>query len=462
MQKQGRYLIFITILYILEDIILLNLLYFGIIHYFGFILNEPYQIVFILINLGYLFSFFLIRVDFNDVKQLHIPHLFRRNFYKLTITALILIASVFFLKIADDISRLFILIFFSLACILMTVAQWVARKALTFTIKRTISKGIILGAGLIGSKVFDEMLRNVYNGVVIHGFFDDDQSKTISGMKVEGTIEEAKEYIIKHGITNVFCTLPVSADEKIQDFIKFSESHVINFHIVPSIGYYYSGVQPIVEYMGKMPVFVLRNLPLSYLHNALLKRYLDILVSSIAILILFPILLPVISVLIKLSSPGPVFFKQLRTGKGGKKFNCYKFRTMRSNDDANTRQATVDDDRKTIVGNFLRRTSIDELPQFINVLIGNMSLVGPRPHMLLHTSEYSPKVDKYMVRHFVKPGITGWAQVNGYRGETRDIKLMEERIMCDIHYVENWSLKMDIKILFKTLFLVLQGDDKAY
>ena len=281
-------------------------------------------------------------------------------------------------------------------------------------------------------------------------------------MKVEGTIEEAKGYIIQHGITNVFCTLPVSADEKIQDFIKFSESHVINFHIVPSIGYYYSGAQPIVEYMGKMPVFVLRNLPLSYLHNSMIKRCLDIVISFTAIIILFPLLFPVISVLIKLSSPGPVFFKQLRTGKGGKKFYCYKFRTMRNSIDANTRQATIDDNRKTKVGNFLRKTSLDELPQFFNVLIGNMSLVGPRPHMLLHTSEYSPKVDKYMVRHFVKPGITGWAQVNGFRGETRDIKLMEDRIMCDIHYVENWSLKMDIKILFKTLFMVLQGDDKAY
>jgi len=462
MQKQGRYLILITILYILEDIFLINLLYFSMIYFFDFILDEPYQIVFILINLGYLISFFLIRVDFNDVKQLHIPHLFRRNFYKLIITALILIASIFFLKIADHISRLFILTFFSSACILMTVAQWVTRKALTFTIKKTISKGIILGAGLLGGKVFDEMLRNVYNGVVILGFFDDDITKSKSDLGVLGTIEEAKDYILKHGITNVFCTLPVSAEEKILDFIKFSESHVINFHIVPSIGYYHVGAQPIVEYMGKMPVFVLRNLPLSYLHNALIKRGFDVLVSSIAIIILFPILFPVISILIKLSSPGPVFFKQKRTGKRGKEFNCYKFRTMRSSADAHTKQATIDDNRKTKVGNFLRKTSLDELPQFYNVLIGNMSLVGPRPHMLLHTSEYSPKVDKYMVRHFVKPGITGWAQVNGLRGETRDISLMLERILCDIYYVENWSFRLDIKIMFKTLFMILKGDEKAY
>jgi len=462
MQKQGRYLIFITILYIMEDVILLNLLFFGMMSYLNYKLSEPYQILFILINLGYLFSFFLIRVDFNDVKQLHIPHLIRRNFYKLTITALILISSVFFLKIADDVSRQFILIFFSLACISLTGAQWITRKALTFTIRSTISKGIILGAGLIGSKVFDEMLRNVYNGVVIDGFFDDDTSKIISGMKVEGTIEEAKNYIIKHGITNVFCTLPVSAEEKIKDFIKFSESHVINFHIVPSIGYYYSGAQPIVEYMGIMPVFILRNLPLSYLHNALIKRCFDIIISFIALIILVPVVFPVVSIFVKISSSGPVIFKQKRTGKRGNMFDCYKFRTMLCNEDENTKQATADDNRKTKVGNFLRKTSIDELPQFFNVLIGNMSLVGPRPHMLLHTSQYSPKVDKYMVRHFVKPGITGLAQVNGFRGETKELEMMEKRIMYDIKYVENWSMKMDIAILFKTFFLFLKGDENAY
>jgi len=460
MQNQGRYLVLITILYILEDLILLNFLYICLLYALNLNFDEINHIVLILINLGYLFSFMVIRVNFNDVKQLHVPHLARRNFFKLTITALILIVSMFFLKNADNVSRLWVLTFFSIAFFLMTITQWITRKALTFTIKRTISKGIILGAGLIGGRVFDEMLRNVYNGIVILGFFDDDTEKSNYG--ILGTIEEAKDYILKHGVTNVFCTLPVSAEEKIQDFIKFCESHVINFHIVPSIGYYYSGAPPIVEQIGKMPVFVLRNIPLSYLHHALIKRGFDVLVSSIAILILFPILFPVLSILIKLSSPGPIFFKQLRTGKQGKDFYCYKFRTMRCSADAHTKQATRDDDRKTKLGNFLRKTSLDELPQLFNVLVGNMSLVGPRPHMLKHTTEYTPKVDKYMVRHFVKPGITGLAQVNGFRGETRDIELMEKRILCDIEYVENWSLKLDIKILFKTVFMILKGDDKAY
>ena len=460
MTRQGQYLTVIALLYVLEDIFWLNLLFFSLLFAFNLNFNDVYQLVFILINLGYILSFVIVRVDFNDVKQLHIPHLSRRNIYKLAITALILMASLFFLKIENPPSRLFTLTFFSCAFVLLTGTQWVTRKALTFTIRKTISKGIILGAGLIGERVFEEMLRNVYNGVVILGFFDDNPD--VNNKDVLGDIEAAKDFILKNGVSNVFCTLPLSAGEKIQDFIKFSESHVINFHIVPAIGYYYTRAQPIMVHIGKMPVFVLRNIPLSYLHNALLKKSIDFMISLIALMILVPIVFPVVSILIKISSPGPVFFKQLRTGKRGKEFYCYKFRTMRCSSDAHTKQATLHDNRKTKVGNFLRKTSLDELPQFINVLVGNMSLIGPRPHMLMHTSEYSPKVDKYMVRHFVKPGITGLAQVNGFRGETKEIELMEKRIMFDIYYVENWSLGMDLKIMFKTVFMILKGDEKAY
>jgi putative colanic acid biosynthesis UDP-glucose lipid carrier transferase len=259
--------------------------------------------------------------------------------------------------------------------------------------------------------------------------------------------------MLKNGVSIVFCTLPASAGDKIKDMIKFCESHVINCHIVPGIGYYHTGALPNLGYIGKMPVFVLRNIPLSYLHHALSKRVFDIFCSSIAIIILFPLLYPVVSILIKLSSPGPVFFKQQRTGSRGKEFTCLKFRTMKCSADAHTKQATLDDDRKTKVGDFLRKTSLDELPQFFNVFVGNMSLVGPRPHMISHTNQYSPQVDKYMVRHFVKPGITGLAQVRGFRGETKDIELMEKRIMADIEYVENWTFGLDLLIMIALIGL---------
>ena len=460
MKNQGRFLILITLLFIIEDIVLLNLLFLVMLNIFDFKFESAYQILLIFVNLGYLLSFAIIRVDFNNVKQLHVPHLIWRNFYKLSITAGILISCLFFLKVSNEFSRLFILSFFPAAYFLMTFTQWITRKAVTFTIRKNVSKGIILGAGPVGQRVFDEMLRNIYNGVVILGFFDDNPDQ--NNKDVLGTIEDAKEYILKNGVTNVFSTLPLPAVEQIQDFIKFSESHVVNFHIVPDIGYYHTGEQPIVEQIGEMPVFVLRSIPLNYAHQAVIKRCVDILLSSVVIFVLLPVLFPILAILIKLSSPGPIFFVQQRTGKRGENFNCYKFRTMRCSDDANIKQATVNDNRKTRIGTFLRKTSLDELPQLFNVLIGNMSLVGPRPHMLKHTDEYSPKVDKYMVRHFIKPGITGLAQVSGFRGETKEIELMEERVRADIYYVENWTLKMDLQIMAKTALTILKVDEKAY
>ena len=460
MQQQGHYLRSIAIIYILVEIVLLNILFFVMLYVFDIAFDEVFQIAFCQINLGYLFAFAVIPVNFNDVRQLHRPKLLRRNFYKLAITALIIITSLFFIKGSEAIPRRFIFVYFTTAYLSMTFAQWATRKALTFTIMKTINTGIILGAGVLGKKLFDEITLNVYNGIIIFGFFDDHPDP--KNTQVLGDIEQAKNFILRNGVTNVFCTLPPSSEEKILDFIKFAESHMIRFHIVPAIGYYYSGAQPIVEHIGQMPVFILRHIPLSYVHLAFIKRSIDILLSLVAIVTLFPILFPVLSILIKLSSPGPIIFKQLRTGKQGKIFNCYKFRTMRSSFDANIKQATADDDRKTKIGNFLRRTSLDELPQLYNVLIGNMSFVGPRPHMLIQTYEYTPKVDKYMVRHFIKPGITGLAQVKGYRGETKEVELMEKRIMEDIYYVENWTLKLDLKIMIKTVLMILTGDEKAY
>ncbi|MDR1182320.1 MAG: exopolysaccharide biosynthesis polyprenyl glycosylphosphotransferase, partial [Bacteroidales bacterium] len=237
--------------------------------------------------------------------------------------------------------------------------------------------------------------------------------------------------------------------------------NVINFHVVPSISYY-ANTSIVLDSIGNIPVLSLRKVPLSHTHNAAVKRAIDIAVSLIFLIILFPFVYLILGVLIKLSSPGPVFFIQERTGIKGKKFNCYKFRSMKCNGEAHTRQATFGDERKTRIGNFLRRTNLDELPQFINVLKGDMSLVGPRPHMLHHTTQYSQLINKYMVRHFIKPGITGWAQINGFRGETTRLEDMEGRIKKDIWYIENWSVTLDMEIMIRTVFVMIRGDKKAY
>src|SRR5574344_2764537 len=201
--------------------------------------------------------------------------------------------------------------------------------------------------------------------------------------------------------------------------------------------------------------------PLSLPTNRLVKRIFDIAVSSFALICLLPFI-PIVALFIKIQSPGPIFFKQERTGMNGKEFKCYKFRSMHINKDADKIQATENDPRKFAFGNILRKMNIDELPQFWDVLIGTMSIVGPRPHMLLHTETYAKLIDKYMVRHFVKLGVTGWAQVTGFRGETKELWQMEERVKRDIWYIENWSIWLDLRIIWRTAKQRVIHDENAY
>jgi putative colanic acid biosynthesis UDP-glucose lipid carrier transferase len=192
------------------------------------------------------------------------------------------------------------------------------------------------------------------------------------------------------------------------------------------------------------------------------KRSFDIIFSLFIIIFVFSWLYPILAILIKLESKGPVFFVQLRTGKNGEHFKCYKFRSMRVNHEANHKQATRDDQRITKTGAVLRKTSLDELPQFFNVLIGNMSIVGPRPHMLSHTEQYSQLTDKFKARHALKPGITGWAQICGYRGEVSNAEAMLKRVDADVWYMKNWSFGLDLKIILLTFWITLKGDKNAY
>lgn len=207
-----------------------------------------------------------------------------------------------------------------------------------------------------------------------------------------------------------------------------------------------------MESVGNLVVINPQETPLDDLGNRLLKRLFDIGFSLTAILLIFSWLFPLIAILIKLSSKGPVFFIQERTGIDQKPFKCIKFRSMNVNKEADKKQATANDSRITKIGSFIRRTNIDELPQFFNVLAGQMSVVGPRPHMLKHTEQYSELIEYYLTRHYVKPGITGWAQVNGLRGETDELWKMEKRVEFDKEYIENWELDWDLKIIWMTIF----------
>ena len=212
-----------------------------------------------------------------------------------------------------------------------------------------------------------------------------------------------------------------------------------------------------LESVGSLVLINPQEIPLDNIYGRMMKRTFDVLFSSIFILLIFSWLLPILGLLIRISSKGPILFVQKRTGVNNKTFNCYKFRSMYVNENANSLQATYNDSRITPVGKFMRSTNLDELPQFINVFLGQMSTVGPRPHMLEHTLKYSDLIEQYLVRHYVKPGITGWAQVNGFRGETDELWKMEKRVEYDMEYIRTWSFWRDLKIVFKTVF-----DKKTY
>ncbi len=250
-------------------------------------------------------------------------------------------------------------------------------------------------------------------------------------------------------------------DYTLKKLITYTNNNNINFELVPNnISLFPRGVN--VSFKGDLPTLYLKRESLFSLRNKVLKRLFDVVFSSLVILFIFPILLPVVAILIKLESKGPVFFIQQRSGYLGKPFPCFKFRTMTVNSDSDSVQATKNDSRITKIGQFLRKTSLDEFPQFINVWLGQMSIVGPRPHMLKHTEEYSESIEAFMVRHQVKPGVTGWAQVQGWRGPTDKLYKMEKRVEHDVWYIENWSLLLDIKCIVKTVTNVFKNDENAF
>jgi putative colanic acid biosynthesis UDP-glucose lipid carrier transferase len=301
-----------------------------------------------------------------------------------------------------------------------------------------------------------------YQGYLVKGYFYDQPVAGFpEGLTYRGTPAQVIPFLEHEDISQIYCSLPSERDREILPILSYCEQHCIRFLSIPDIRNYLKR-QMNLEFFGNVPVLYMREDPLAQVDNRFFKRAFDVIVSLLFMIPFWLIIYPLVALITKLTSPGPVFFKQQRNGLGGKVFYCYKFRSMRVNADSDRLQATANDPRKTKFGEFLRHTSIDELPQFINVLKGEMSIVGPRPHMVKHTQEYSALIDKYMVRHWVKPGITGWAQVNGARGETKRLSQMEDRIVKDVWYIEHWSFWLDLKIIFLTVYNALRGDKQAY
>lgn len=323
---------------------------------------------------------------------------------------------------------------------------------------------LFIGSDPANLFVYNDIMQDATTGYRVMGYYSNNVMEDAPAeLKRLGTRKELLE-LLKDDDYNlscdeVYCSLSHDDEEDISAVMRYCNRHVTRFFYVPRmLRNMKLALKP--QIVGGNVLFTNFYEPLVSPGNRLVKRAFDIIFSTIALLCTAPFV-PIIALIIKLQSKGPVFFKQKRTGIDGREFVCYKFRSMALNDDADTLQATPDDPRKFPFGDLMRRTNIDELPQFYNVLKGEMSIVGPRPHMLYHTEMYSKLLEKYMVRHFAKPGITGLAQVSGYRGETSDLSLMEGRIKKDIQYIENWSFWLDVKICLLTVKMTILCDDKA-
>lgn len=321
---------------------------------------------------------------------------------------------------------------------------------------------IVVGGGALGVKLSKALQGPQGYGREVAGYFDDRDLERLEPSAHEthlGNLTTVRDFVTSRGIKEVYITLPMSSQPRIARLLSELQDTTASLYLVPDV-FGISIIQGRLEDIGGVPVVGLLETPFTG-SNRVLKRVSDIVLSSIILLLISPILLA-IAIAVKSTSPGPAIFRQRRNGLDGQEITVYKFRSMRTQDNGPVvQQATRGDPRITRVGAFLRKTSLDELPQFINVLQGRMSIVGPRPHAVAHNQQYRGMIKAYMVRHKVKPGITGWAQVNGHRGETDTIDKMQARVEFDLEYLRNWSLALDLQIIARTVKLVLM-DRNAY
>ena len=445
------------------DLLHINLSFFVAYHLrFGtFELPEKYVFLLLIFNFSWIVvaSFFrlyqLARITY--VEQI-IYNLLKATFLHLTI-----MAAVLFSMKASTFSREHLMYTYLLYFILVVV--W--RVFALFLLKNYRRWGynyrnvVIVGSGKIA-----EQLYAFFNSKDPHGyrllsmFYEDKPKRKFDGIH-SLAMESLEEYCLENKVDEIYYTMSITEKEKMNKLILFSDNNMIRLRIIPDFrSFLYRKVN--IDFYGAIPVITLREEPLQDELNRIIKRVFDIIFSSLVLLLIYPLLIPVVALAVKISSKGPIFFKQLRSGIDNKDFYCYKFRTMRVNKLSDELQASKKDPRITRIGSFLRKTNLDEFPQFLNVLLGDMSVVGPRPHMLKHTNEYSKLVDSYMVRQLVKPGITGPAQVYGFRGETKTTAEMEDRVELDIWYIENWSILLDIKMIMLTIWNMIRGQEKAY
>jgi putative colanic acid biosysnthesis UDP-glucose lipid carrier transferase len=319
---------------------------------------------------------------------------------------------------------------------------------------------MILGYNSTARQLATYLEQEEFN-IRIVGFIEDQKKvKELSTYPIYSDISNTLEIAKQQRITEIYSTIMPENNSKVYQLLQQADNEMIRFRFVPDFSFLIR--RPVhVDYLYHLPVLSVRKEPLEDVVNRFKKRAFDILVSFFVTVFILTWLIPLLGILIYLQSPGPIFFVQLRSGKNNKPFRCFKFRSMTINKEG-AKQATKNDVRITRIGKIMRKTNLDEFPQFLNVLLGDMSVVGPRPHMLQHTKDFAVQEEQYMIRQFLKPGITGWAQVNGYRGEIRELEHIQKRVEYDLWYLENWSLLLDMKIMFLTVYNVFKGEENAY
>lgn len=346
--------------------------------------------------------------------------------------------------------------------VLIIIVNFIFRYLLLLSLKSEDNqrKVIIVGANEESQKLANTINRNIVYGLKLTGYFDDrPEKRTGTSMEASylGVMDKLPEYVKKNGIDLIYITIPVSHQQRVLDLLDKLHDTTASIYFTPDI-FVYELIQARMDNIGDMPLVALCETPFSGL-NGVLKRLSDIVFSSLILILISPLLLT-IALAVKLTSTGPALFSQKRYGLDGEEIIVYKFRSMTVCEDGDSiKQATRNDIRITKLGAFLRKYSLDELPQFINVLQGRMSIVGPRPHAVAHNEMYRGMIKGYMMRHKVKPGITGWAQVNGCRGETDKVEKMQKRIEYDLDYLRNWSLGLDTIIILNTVITIFKTED---
>lgn len=458
-KQRGRYGQYLNTILILTDFILINLVFVATCFITPDIIEEHARVTMFLFNVTFV-PIAIWGQSIHTQRAIYIDKIILQSLRVVGIHALFFLSLLYFLKIAHIPTKSFIILY-GLMFVALPLWWTISRQILKhFRSKgRNYIKAIIVGSNETAKRLYNEILSDAGYGYRVLGFFDDTCPDELKD-KYLGPINDLDEYIKHEKVDEIYYTLSGENSKSIRSVIKIADNNVIQFYYVPQLSKYLSRGFEMYN-MGSVPVLTLRRNPLSKHINRFIKRAFDITFSSI-VLLFSPIIFIPVAIAIKISSPGPIFFKQLRTGYRGRDFHCWKFRTMRVNADSDKLQAQKNDPRKTKVGDFLRKTSIDELPQFINVFLGNMSVVGPRPHMLKHTQDYSQLIDKYMVRHLIKPGITGWAQANGWRGQTEELWQMEKRVEYDVWYIEHWSFLLDLKIIIRTILNAIHGEKNAF